>query len=53
MLFNVIGKAGGLRTHKDENVGRAIGSKCVSQENRRGVYNIINTIKFMEMDKIT
>ena len=53
MLYNVIGKAGDLKAHKDENVGRVIGCKFPGQENRTGVYNIIDILKFMVMGEIT
>ena len=53
VLCNVIGKAGSLRAHKDENVKKSVVYKSVGQGNRRGVNNIIDIFKLMEMDKIT
>lgn len=53
MLYNVIGQIGGLRAHEDESVEMVIGCKSAGQENRGGMYSIINILKFVEMGKIT
>lgn len=47
------GKAGGLKAHEGENVGSTTGCQFSGQKNKRGVYNIIDILECIVLDKIT
>ena len=53
MLYNVTGKAGGLKAHEDENIGSTTGCKFAGQKNKRGVYNITDILECIVLDEIT